>query len=79
MVGDGRFRLLVKGINPVTSPQTLQNYFEVMSKENVDDLILFSADHTRALITMDKKPGLWQAVKCVCLDKLGFYSPFDSI
>ena len=57
-VGDGRCRLLVKDINPITSRESLQNYFEVMAKEDVGSDILFSTDRTEALITMDKKPGI---------------------
>lgn len=63
MVGDGRCRLLVKNLNPVTSPESLQNYFEVMSKADVDDQILFTTDHTQALVTMEKKPDLTQLKK----------------
>ena len=60
MAGDGRCRLLVKDINPITSRESLQNYFEVMAKEDVDSYVLFNIDRTQALITMDKKPGkIW--------------------
>ena len=58
MAGDGRCRLLVKGVNPVTSRESLQNYFEVMSKENVDDHVIFAIDRTEAMVTMAKKPGI---------------------
>ena len=57
MAGDGRCRLLVKDINPITSRESLQNYFEAMSKEAVDSYVLFNIDRTQALIIMDKKPG----------------------
>ena len=57
MAGDGRCRLLVKDINPITSRESLQNYFEAMSKEAVDSYVLFNIDRNQALIIMDKKPG----------------------
>ena len=60
MAGDGRCRLLVKDINPITSRESLQNYFEAMSKEAVDSYVLFNIDRTQALIVMDTKPGeIW--------------------
>ena len=60
MAGDGKCHLLVKDINPITTRENLQNYFEVMSKEDVDSYVLFNIDRTQALIVMDKKPGkIW--------------------
>ena len=57
MAGDGRCRLLVKNVNPITSLESLQNYFEVMAKEDVDGYVLFNIDRTLALVTMERKPG----------------------
>ena len=59
MAGDGRCRLLVKGLNPITSKESLKNYFEVMSKEDVDDQIIFNTERTEGLITMGRKPGMY--------------------
>ena len=50
--------ILVQGLNPRTSGETIKHYFEAIARPaEVKDHVIFSVDHTEALVTFIHKPG----------------------
>ncbi|KAH3872396.1 hypothetical protein DPMN_035612 [Dreissena polymorpha] len=49
----------VQGLDPRTQAESIRNYFEIVGKPTaVQDNILFSLDHTEALVVFTQKPEM---------------------